>query len=212
MKRIVLIFLLLMPFALAETTDESFTIPVEIRTGDYYANVTIGNTINSYSCNSTTTNTFNPTIHRNFTYTCDTDVKNFTTSVNLMADTCKVIQDAYKDSSTYYKQYVDCVSKLASCEKERDIYKNEATLKNSAVSEKDNLNRQLLEMTRSKDEFEVYSGYLNTTLTSCQTQFDSCSGTKWLFGAIGIAIGAGGLYLWNKKKESKSPVSSEMPK
>jgi len=205
-KTICLILLLLMPFAFADTKEESFTIPVEMKIGNWDVNVSVGNTLNSYSCNSSSTNTFNPTIYHNFTYECgeESQIRNFTDSVNILADNCKVMQDSYKDASTYYDLYVACKSSLSACEESKKTFQEDANKMNAAESEKNRLNSQLTEMERTKNEWEVFATATNSSLNLCQTTSSGQSSLKWLFGGIGIAIG---LLLYHFKDDvlKKSP-------
>lgn len=210
----ILILLLLIPFVFADTREEDFDIPIKVEIKNWYVNVTAGDGRGYYSCNSTSTNTFNPTIYHNFTYECEEElvIHNFTSSVDKMADTCKVIQDAYKDSSTYYKQYVDCKSSLSTCEEAKTNFQKDANLKASAVSEKEVCNRKLTEMEREKNEFQVMSNQFNSSLNVCEIKSLGYAGSRFWIGAICLLAGGVGYHFYREKKTPKSPTDKEFPK
>lgn len=204
MKKIIFIlFLLLMPFAFADS-EQTFTNLISVQT--YYTqdqnntnlttavvNITTEQDSHIYNCLQNKTFSFNFGLKRNTSDPIDSNqFKNLTANMNSLVSTCDQIAKQYGDVNSYFKLYTTCNTDFELCKKDKEV-------KDSKISEmsqyKTTYDKCATDLSDNQQRLNSYSSQLaamqtNITATSQDLQNSNKKIPFWFFVGLGIGLGA----------------------
>ena len=198
----------------AETIEQSYSaiIKVGIDTGTNIINVTFDEaTTNTYPITNST-NSFTVNFKRNASCS-DSSASNISSSITSLSSTCQKIAEAYGDSSSFYKQLLECTTTKTQCEKDKESFgKEKDGLKgfesnyNTCINEKKNADVQFtacnIEHAKLRNDKENVDKKLKDTQSK-----SSLYGWGLLIAVAGIV----GYYYKQKKKEELHPLEGTPP-
>lgn len=224
MKKYILLLLLFIPFAFANTEEKTFSSSLTLRidTGDNIVNILIEGTNSTYSI-ANSTNSYTIHFKRNVTcsnstqqvanYYYGTAVDNVSVVLTEMSSKCQKIADAYGDASSYYKPLLECTTGKSQCEKDRDSYKQNS---DKLVSLESNHNTCLNDKKNMESQFASCSTNLQalqSTSSENETKLKDASSTRTMYGwgLVIAAIAIAGYFYHTKKKERAHPLEGMPP-
>lgn len=203
-KYLLLLFLLVIPLVNAS---EAFTTQVNVTITNTSV-IVIGeeNSKLTVDKNSLVTNSLNVILYR------DTEFKgtlnNLTSAYQILSTSYNNLKDECNGSNEdYYSDYTKCYFDLLGInESLNECNINEAKYFNESSKCLDDV----VDYRTQSDNYRTQATTCSTKLGECEQERDSSSGYWVWSGLLGLIIGAGGFYFYNKKNQptsDKTPIS-----